>query len=245
MSRRRADGRKRGFWATWTLPLVGGPLITLACGIALLMTFGEGPGPGATAGNFGLRASTEVPASAAEARMETVAAVSRNVTPPGVTPGPLVEGPLKRIEPPKPVTVERGEPTDTFRRIVVLDGGHFRVVHKGQALVVRLAGIKSPAFDETCRDSAGVEWKCGSKARAELARLIGGRSLQCSIVETADPQAPAAWCAVGPRDLSAWMVENGWADPETEDKVLTPLAAAARDQRRGRFGPAPLGVIAG
>lgn len=174
MSRRRADGRKRGFWATWTLPLVGGPLITLACGIALLMTFGEGPGPGATAGNFGLRASTEVPASAAEARMETVAAVSRNVTPPGVTPGPLVEGPLKRIEPPKPVTVERGEPTDTFRRIVVLDGGHFRVVHKGQALVVRLAGIKSPAFDETCRDSAGVEWKCGSKARAELARLIGG-----------------------------------------------------------------------
>lgn len=251
MPARRAYGHKRGFWATWTLPLLGGPLLTAACGVALMMAFGEGPGPGATAGDQPLgssqplRSSMPTGALSEEARMETVASVSRDVTPPGVTPGPPVLGPLKRIEPPKPPTADRPEPNVTLRRIVVLDAGHFRVVHNGEALLVRLAGIAAPPFDQTCKDSAGVEWKCGAKARAELARLIGGRSLRCNVEKTEDPKSPKAWCSVGPRDLSAWLVENGWADPDAEDKVLTPLSAAAREQRRGRFGPAPLGVIAG
>ncbi|WP_181699917.1 thermonuclease family protein [Chthonobacter albigriseus] len=238
------------------MPLLGGPLITAICGAWLFLAYGT-PDDGfrstlsptdEIAADASAAGADLVPTGgtqAVAALVDTVAAKARDVTPPGVTPGPAVDGPLKRIAPPKIETLDRPKPTDVFRRIVVLDAGHFRVVRKGEAIVVSIAGIRTPAFDETCRDTAGVEWKCGAKARAELARLIGGRSLECSMVDTTDPRNPTAHCAVGPRDLAKWLVEMGWADPTHEDKVLSPLHAAAKDQRRGRFGPAPLGVIAG
>lgn len=176
---------------------------------------------------------------------ETLAAV-RDVTPVGVTPGPAVTGPLMRVKPAPRVTAKAtDQPADRYARVVVLDAGHFRAVKGSDALVVAIAGITVPGFDATCTDADGQIWRCGAKARAELARLIGGRSVGCTTVDATDPRAPVARCMVGSRDLATWLVENGWADPDGSLIDLAPLQATAREKKRGRFGSAPLGVIAG
>ncbi|WP_181708364.1 thermonuclease family protein [Chthonobacter rhizosphaerae] len=238
---------------TWGVPLLAGPAVTALGLLALTLTLAppdlsdlsEMPAFVADANADGaLRVAAADPPPSAPAA-ETPAPV-RNVTPPGVTPGPAVSGPLKRVKPAeRAIPRPQDQPADRYTRVVVLDAGHFRVVSGSDALVVSVAGIVAPAFDEMCTDGDGVEWKCGARARAELARLIGGRSVGCTTVDDTEPRAPVARCSVGNRDLASWLVENGWAEPDGSRVELIPLATTARDQKRGRHGSAPHGIIAG
>lgn len=248
---------KRSFLKTWTLPLLGGPAAT-ALMLGLLWLTLTPPDldslPGFVAdasANGALRPAEDdskpraADAAAPVVVAETLAAV-RDVTPVGVTPGPAVTGPLKRVKPAPRVTAKASDqPADRYARVVVLDAGHFRAVKGSDALVVSIAGVTAPGFDATCTDEDGQVWRCGAKARAELARLIGGRSVGCTTVDASDPRAPVARCLVGSRDIAAWLVENGWADPDGSLIDLAPLQASAREKKRGRFGSAPMGVIAG
>ena len=230
--------RRRGFLARWAPPLLAGPAVVFgALGWAYLAA--GGPPPAAE----GIRPSlADLPTEG-----EEMLAPAREVTAPGVTPGPKVGGPLKRVaaaarrpDPPPP-------PAETlFRRVIVLDAGGFRMVRERQALVVRIAGVVAPGFAETCVDGAGKTWKCGARARAELARLIGGRAVACADLVEEDAATVTARCRVGSHDLARWLIEQGWADPAPgADAPTLDGAAKAKAEGRGRFGPAPSGVIAG
>ncbi|HUG61576.1 MAG TPA: hypothetical protein VMP03_07005 [Methylomirabilota bacterium] len=234
--------RRRGFLANVVVPLVGGTAITVAAIVAFAVSSGVpilGPGSGAR--------TADLPRAAIERFVpETVGPPDRDVTPEGVTPGPRVEGRLTRVLPEPRSTAGPREPETQFRRVVVLDGGRFRAIQDRTPVLVRLFGIKAPGFRDVCTDQNGAEWKCGARARAELARLIRNRSVACVIVDDTNPVEPLGRCRVGVYDLSEWMVRYGWADPaEGAGPTLEEAAAEARRKQKGRFGPAPLGVIAG
>lgn len=241
----REDGlgrRRLGFLNGVVLPLVAGTAITAAglaglaawSGTSLFDAVGEPAQTGATG------------PVAVVAEPEFVNPADRVVSPEGVTPGPRIDGPLLRIAPERGVDPGAREPETVYRRVVVLDGSHFRTVRDRQPIVVRLDGIRAPAFRDTCTDTDGTVWKCGARARAELARLILNRSVTCVVVDETDPAAPVGRCKIGVYDLSEWMVRRGWADAAPDGgERLEDAAAEAREKRRGRFGPAPQGVIAG
>jgi endonuclease YncB( thermonuclease family) len=196
-------------------------------------------------GGFDLRTSaTDGGAEPPTGQREQVAPAARNVTPEGVTSGPVVSGPLLRAAP-EPAG-EPGRPLTTFRRVVVIDATRFRTIRDRTPVVVRLAGVTGPAFSETCTDRDGKVWKCGARARAELSRLIRNRSVACVVTDDTDPAELVASCRIGVRDISEWLAMTGWADA-TDDApaIIRDLADEARGAGRGRFGPAPRGVIAG
>ena len=240
--------RKRGFLETTVLPLVAGSALTLG-GLAWLAADSgvelDLRGPVAVAAPPETAAEAITGAVAAESSPEpaatpaaapplvTVAAPDRNVTPEGVTSVPRHEGPYVRVKAdPRPEEPKKVEGVETlYRRIVVLDAQSFRAVVDGKAVVVRIAGITTPDFAEVCTDSVGRQWKCGARARAELARLIGGRGVACTIPEGSPPEAPVAPCRVGTYDLGRWLVENGWAD--AEDPALERVEAEARRNGKG------------
>lgn len=119
----------------------------------------------------------------------------------------------------------------------IIDGATLEIA--GQRF--RLAGIETPAPDQTCR-RAGQEYACGTVARAMLWDLVGGREVRCEPVVnagTADTGSAGggitlATCRAGDTDLNAGMVVAGWA-------LADPAAAAsygaledeARSARRG------------
>lgn len=206
---------KRGFLATWGLPLIAGPGITLA-GLAYL--------DGVADPEF--RAAVPEPIAA-----EVALRPSERFE-----PEPL--GPPRSL-PPAPA-----EPVNVYTRVVVLDSGRFRTTRDGRSVVIELAGIRPVPFDERCTDAEGVTWRCGGRARAELARLIGSRAVGCDPVDGRPDTVQR--CQVAGRDLAGWLVSQGWAEPEDPaDPELAPLHQDAKRQGRGRHGSAPLGVIAG
>lgn len=251
------NGRRRGFWARWGLPLLGGPLVTVGAVAAIAISADRATRPvevpavtasidssGEEMPEFLRRAAA--PPQAAAPEVEPPPASLRNVTPLGVTPGPAPEGPLVRIPVAAVATPVELRPDDVYRRVMVLDAASFRAVRDKTPIIVRIAGVTAPSFKDTCTDPAGKVWKCGAKARAELARLIGGKAVSCLDVDETDPVAPLARCTVGRFDLARWLVENGWADPgDGADAEMQGLADKAKADQRGRFGSAPSGIIAG
>ncbi len=154
---------------------------------------------------------------------EIVAPASRDVTPPGVTRGPEVTGPLVRIEPVRPDPPAGPpppeDPVKLFRIRIEADG---RFV-AGSAKF-RLAGITLSAPETLCGGGA-AQWPCGRMAVAQLRRLVGSRAIDCDrAAGRSQPDDPAR-CRLGQTDLSEWMVKTGWAraaDPafaELEDKA--------------------------
>lgn len=216
MSRRYES---RGFWATWGLPLVAGPAITVGALAYIDATADRASGVAAA-----LIAPSPV----------TVDQPLR----PSDRFDPVPLGPPRSLPPPP------AEPVHLYQRVTVLEAGRFNTVVGGEVVTIALAGIQPFSFQERCTDEKGVNWRCGGRARAEMAQLIGSRSVGCDPVEGLP--ATVQRCQVAGRDLAAWLVSQGWADPsDPKDPVLGPLFEDAKHQKRGRHGPAPLGVIAG
>jgi endonuclease YncB( thermonuclease family) len=236
------QGRLRRFLTTVVVPLVAGAAVTVGGLVWLAGSVGVpliAP-PAVDRGD-------ETSAVTAEPQVrENVPPANRDVTPEGVTPLPSREGPLVRVA---PDAVKRGgavQPETTFRRVVVIDGGRFRTIRDKQPVVVRLDGIVPPAFADTCTDPDGRVWKCGARARAELSRLIRNRSVACVVTDDSNPDELVARCRIGARDISEWLASGGWADADVAAPATVQDAAAeARRARKGRFGPAPSGIIAG
>ncbi|MCM5558179.1 thermonuclease family protein [Pleomorphomonas sp. JP5] len=195
----------------------------------------------------------------ADAEREDLAKVRPTILDFGRLPSPpVLRQPLAAKAPP-PVEVALGSASDArapdlpsaplppesfealFSRITVLDTARFRAVRERQALVVHLAGITGLAFSETCDGAAG-RWSCGARARADLARLIGPRSVGCvGIVPQGEDGESAADCWAGSRNLSLFMVSRGWAEPvDPTDPLLAPYAAKAKREKLGRYGDGSL-----
>lgn len=124
-----------------------------------------------------------------------------------------------------------------FSRVTVLDSIRFRAIRDRETLILHLAGVAGLAFSDSCEGTPG-RWNCGARARADLARLIGPRSVGCvGIAAKGEDGESAADCWVGSRNLSLFMVSRGWAEPtDPLDPLLAPYATKAKEEKLGRYG---------
>ena len=178
-----------------------------------------------------LSALLATPAAAApadEPALEIVPRATRNVTPPGVTPGPEVDGPLVRepLPPPPP------EPAKWRRYFlpVTTDAGTF---HAGK-LTIRVSGVDPVAVDQTCRRANGEEWPCGKTALHALRMFLRGRAIECYFPPPGAASQVIAPCRVGQTDLGSWLLAQGWATPN--DYATDAYRAAAVESRCERHG---------
>jgi endonuclease YncB( thermonuclease family) len=161
---------------------------------------------------------------------------------PGVQPSPPPQAAQPRAEGLVGAAATRGSEAQAdppgaaapvvFTRLEIADAGTFRAIGR----TFRFAGIEALGLDETCRDSQGREWPCGRRAQAAVQQLLRQRSVRC--VEVGTEAATALMrCTVGRTDVSAWLVEQGWALPRAGDQRLATLHIEARNARAGRFAP--------
>lgn len=195
-----------------------------------------------------------------DAKREDLATVRPTILDFGRLPSPpVLRQPLAAKAPP-PVEVAFGQattgtdrpklplpppPPESFEtlypRVTVLDAVRFRAIRDRETVIVHLAGVTGTAFSDACKGTAG-RWNCGARARADLARLIGPRSIGCVDIATQEEEGEsAANCWVGNRNLSLFMVSRGWAEPvDPADPLLAPYAAKAKEEKLGRYGDGSL-----
>ncbi|MEM9591077.1 MAG: thermonuclease family protein [Pseudomonadota bacterium] len=117
-----------------------------------------------------------------------------------------------------------------FYRVVVQDGGNL----KAGGTTIALAEIEVEGLTGQCEDSRGQAWPCGRAARSALMRLIRGRAVMCHVPASNAPEALTARCSVGGKDLSFWMVAQGWAKPtQSAQAAFREAQDAARERRLG------------
>lgn len=117
-----------------------------------------------------------------------------------------------------------------FYRVVVQDGSSL----KAGDTTIKLAEIEVEDLTGECTDSRGEAWPCGRAARSALMRLIRGRAVECQVPASGDTDTLAARCSVGGKDLSFWMVAQGWAKPKKPTQAAFKEAEeAARERRLG------------
>jgi endonuclease YncB( thermonuclease family) len=129
----------------------------------------------------------------------------RNVTPPGITPAPKVDGPLERIPapplPPEPARWWRFELPETTDSATFVSRG----------LTIHVAGVRPPSAQHSCRSADGGEWPCGRMALTSLRMFLRGRPVECYYrLSEAAPEMTVP-CRVGPTDIGAWLLTQGWA----------------------------------
>jgi endonuclease YncB( thermonuclease family) len=194
-----------------------------AVALALALTIGS-PAEAPTSGGDNRPPSAEAPMKG-----DVVSRAVRNVTPPGVTPGPAVTGPLVRVAPPQPPKAPRPARVQRVYHPIVVSAGVIKVGGRN----IEIAGVDAPEFDSTCGEGAAA-WPCGRIARAALRQFIRGRAIECVVPLGADEIPHVGSCSVGGENLSEWLVSNGWARPV--GVVYAPLEAPARQARLGLWG---------
>jgi endonuclease YncB( thermonuclease family) len=111
----------------------------------------------------------------------------------------------------------------------VVDGDTLRF----GSLRVRLTGLDAPELDQTCADTAGGEWSCGTRAKTFLSDLVGRQAIVCTRSGRDRYGRALAKCAAGGRDLGAQIVAAGWA---VIDLDYGAEELAARTAGRGIWG---------
>ena len=168
------------------------------------------------------------PAGAQDSTPEIVAPATRNVTPPGITPGPSGSGPLIREAiPPAPAQPPR------WRRFFLpktTDAATFQTDNR----IIRIADVTALAPDTQCQRASGVVWPCGRTALYSFRMFLRGRAVECLLPHanaTAEITAP---CRVGGTDLGLWLLSQGWAGPgERASEEYRQASSAARCAGRG------------
>ena len=139
---------------------------------------------------------------------EIVPPAARDVTPPGVTPGPSVDGPLLReVVPPPPPEPPRWRryflPPTTDAATFMIDG----------KLTIRVSGVTPPAVGDTCTFDNGEPWPCGRTALHALRMFLRGRAVECLFPYADSLAEVTAPCRVGGADIGGWLLASGWAAP--------------------------------
>jgi endonuclease YncB( thermonuclease family) len=132
---------------------------------------------------------------------------SRDVTPSGMTPGPVVNGPLYREPVPPPPDPPR------WRRFFLPETAD-AATFLADKLTIRISGVTPPATDELCRRRDGTDWPCGRTALFSLRQFLRGRAVECFFPRPGGVEEVVAPCRVGKTDLGAWLLSRGWAKPD-------------------------------
>ena len=100
---------------------------------------------------------------------------------------------------------------------------------------VRLHGIDALERKQTCV-RARESWPCGLEAKRAVERFVGGREVVCGDLRLGLLRYRGR-CRVDGRDLSRWVVRQGWAFAKYADDYA-PDEADARAARRGAWAGA-------
>ncbi|WP_203425548.1 thermonuclease family protein [Sinorhizobium sp. BG8] len=103
---------------------------------------------------------------------------------------------------------------------------------------LELEGIVPVDLDKQCTTAGGDTWPCGEMARTEFAEYLRGRTLDCGLASAEWTGTTTAHCTVAGKDLSLWLVENGWAEAVPGSEFET-AAKQAREAGLGLYGPDP------
>lgn len=112
-------------------------------------------------------------------------------------------------------------------------------VIEADGFTVSIAGVESLAAEESCTDAQGRQWPCGAHARTAFRSFLRGRAVECRIDPELPPGPVSSACSLGPTDLAAWLVANGWA--RAGDDVYREAEQTARAAGRGIHAGAPGG----
>jgi endonuclease YncB( thermonuclease family) len=98
---------------------------------------------------------------------------------------------------------------------------------------VRLFGIDAPEYEQSCNRN-GQNWSCGAEAAEQLAKLVTGREIFCTLVNTDEYQRAVSRCSVMGRDINSAMVESGYAIAFRQySEAYVPAESRARAAKRG------------
>jgi endonuclease YncB( thermonuclease family) len=75
---------------------------------------------------------------------------------------------------------------------------------------VRLFGIDAPEWNQTCT-RGGASWACGETSANQLSKLVTGKQVRCTRVDTDEHGRTVARCTAGSVDVNRHMVSNGYA----------------------------------
>lgn len=115
-------------------------------------------------------------------------------------------------------------------RASVTDGDTL-VIHGAR---IRLHGIDAPESAQLCQDAAGKDYRCGQKAALALADHMGQAPITCEPRDTDRYGRTVAVCRKGGEDLSAWMVEQGYATAyQRYSRDYVRVETTARALKRG------------
>lgn len=92
-------------------------------------------------------------------------------------------------------------------RASVIDGDTIEIHNQR----IRFEGIDAPESRQTCNDPSGAPWQCGRASAFALADKIGTATVACQAHGRDRYKRALAVCYLSDEDLSAWMVQNGWA----------------------------------
>jgi endonuclease YncB( thermonuclease family) len=158
---------------------------------------------------------------------------------------PEITGPLERIAPREPLTTAtkplKREPfgppvpkgTLLYRPVAAAAGEI-----EADGYTIRLAGIRVTPADRTCSDEAGKRWPCGAMARTAFRAWMRGRAAACDVPPK--PIKITTHCTLDGEDMALWLVRNGWA--ESAGGQYGDAEAEAKREKKGMFGPSPLGA---
>ena len=159
-----------------------------------------------------------------------------------IAPPPLDPSGIERVEPrpplselglaPRPKTPLPQDWRETllFRPVAISSA-----VFEAMGRTVAISGTVDIGPDRTCAFD-NTAWPCGQRARAAFNAWLRGRALKCFLPPDSDRFTVAAPCALGKRDVGAWLVSNGWA-MAAPTGIYGKAEAVARDARMGIFGP--------
>ncbi|MDR6754938.1 hypothetical protein J2Y48_000211 [Mycoplana sp. BE70] len=119
-------------------------------------------------------------------------------------------------------------------RPIVLAAGRFSIGGK----ILELDRIVPVPVNRQCTDASGEGWPCGRMARTAFANLVRGRTIDCEVPSAEWSGTAIARCTLAGKDLSQWLVENGWAEAHP-DSPLAANAETARQAGLGLFSPDP------
>jgi endonuclease YncB( thermonuclease family) len=101
---------------------------------------------------------------------------------------------------------------------------------------VRLLDMDAPESDQLCLDHKGEFWECGIAAREALKKETLGKKWECETTRFDRNKRWLSSCTVGGKNISAWMVSEGWAMSPTHKGYSHRFDAEEQRAREAKAG---------
>ncbi|MBL4645711.1 MAG: hypothetical protein JKY99_04555 [Rhizobiales bacterium] len=158
----------------------------------------------------------------------------RNVTPKGVTPGPQINGPLKRVQGVAPTAPEVR--TRKLYRIKVIDTATFEGHYLKRKWIVVLPDVIGLNVLDTCKTANGEDWPCGQVAVRNLQRFIRLAPFTCQFAWQSNNEPLNKDCMFKGSSMIETVLKKGWAKPAASaSENLHELFKSAEKQQLGIF----------